>query len=333
MNHRFFSNKKIQLKVWVLHVLFFFLSIFLLCLNSADAQSVPQLVNYQGMLTDAGGQPLPTQEYNISFSIYTTATGGTAVWGPQIFDGNAGTGHGAKVPVVQGHFNVILGQVDTSDRSISEAFVSEETYLEITVNGGSPITPRQRILSTPYALNGVPAGMIGPYAGQNVPKGWLLCNGAAVNSQDYPALYAAIGTSWGNGSDDSDPNTDFNLPDLGGRFLRGVDSSAEQRDPDRDSRTASKPGGNTGNSVGSVQEDATKRPNEDFTTNTTGSHRHAILVNKTLGSQGSTTWAGSGSPWTSSVCSDAGNHSHTISGGGDNETRPINAYVNWIIKF
>ena len=117
------------------------------------AQSVPQLINYQGMLTDATGQPLATQEYNISFNIYITSTGGTAVWGPQIFDGSAGTGHGAKVPVVQGHFNVILGQVDTNNRSISEAFVSEETYLEITVNGGSPITPRQRILSAPYAIN------------------------------------------------------------------------------------------------------------------------------------------------------------------------------------
>ena len=28
----------------------------------------------------------------------------------------------------------------------------------------------------------------------------------------------------------------------------------------------------------------------------------------------------------------SGNHNHEVTGGGDRETRPINAYVNWIIR-
>ena len=64
------------------------------------AQSVPQLINYQGILKTT--QPLTT--IKLEFNIYNAATGGTKVWGPQIFN---------NVPVVQGKFNVILGSTDT----------------------------------------------------------------------------------------------------------------------------------------------------------------------------------------------------------------------------
>lgn len=56
-------------------------------------------------------------------------------------------------------------------------------------------------------------GFIIDYAGAVAPDGWLLCNGAAVSRTTYPALYAAIGTTWGVG----DGVTTFNLPDLRGR--------------------------------------------------------------------------------------------------------------------
>jgi len=65
------------------------------------------------------------------------------VWGPQVFD---------KVPIVYGNFNVILGPTDTANRSIETAFEHENTYLEITVDSDPAISPRQQILSAPYAL-------------------------------------------------------------------------------------------------------------------------------------------------------------------------------------
>ncbi|MCD4752998.1 MAG: tail fiber protein [Anaerolineaceae bacterium] len=294
------------------------------------------MINYQGMLTDAQGNPLETMEYKLSFSIFSGPTGGAAVWGPQVFDGGSNTGHGAKVPVVRGHFNVILGPKDTSNRDITNAFVTENAYLAITVGDGAPIAPRQRILSTPYAvraLHGVPAGTIIAFGGQGTPPGgWLHCARAAVSSEDYPALYAAIGTSWGNGSKDSDPRTDFNLPDLIGRFLRGRDYGWD-RDPDRGSRTASQAGGNTGDAIGSVQGDATKLPNNGFTADPAGNHKHA--VNNMPGGSYDHGDSGGGDHLGGLKTRDteyAGVHSHTISG-GDSETRPKNAYVNWFIKY
>ncbi len=47
------------------------------------AEPVPHLINYQGRLTGADGNPLATGDYTLSFKIYNQASGGMAVWGPQ----------------------------------------------------------------------------------------------------------------------------------------------------------------------------------------------------------------------------------------------------------
>jgi hypothetical protein len=128
--------------------------------QSETVPSIPQLINYQGMLTNAEGQPLETKEYKLSFSIFNQPTAGEAVWGPQIFDGRYGDGRGAKVPVVRGHFNVILGDKDINGRLIIEAFQSKDAYLEIIIENNSPISPRQQILSSPYAVQSEKANTV-----------------------------------------------------------------------------------------------------------------------------------------------------------------------------
>ncbi|MDD9911577.1 MAG: tail fiber protein [Alphaproteobacteria bacterium] len=66
----------------------------------------------------------------------------------------------------------------------------------------------------------VTAGCLLPYAGAVVPNGWLLCDGAEVSRTTYSALFAAIGTAYGNG----DGSTTFNLPDMRGRTIFGLDN-------------------------------------------------------------------------------------------------------------
>ena len=97
-------------------------------------------------------------------------------------------------------------------------------------------------------------GTIQPHAGGAAPEGYLVCDGTIVNIADYPKLFAVIGTSWGYGNNDG---LTFHLPDLRGRFLRGVDDAAG-RDPDAGARTPANAGGNSGDAVGSVQDDANK---------------------------------------------------------------------------
>src|SRR3954467_12625321 len=65
----------------------------------------------------------------------------------------------------------------------------------------------------------VPPGTIVAYGGDTAPPGWLICDGAKVSRVEYANLFAAIKINWGQGN-----NVDtFTLPDLRGRFLRGVD--------------------------------------------------------------------------------------------------------------
>ncbi len=64
-------------------------------------------------------------------------------------------------------------------------------------------------------------GAIVPFAGGDVPEGWLACDGSAVSRTGYAALFGTIGTTWGKG----DGSTTFNLPDLRGRFPLGSSGS------------------------------------------------------------------------------------------------------------
>jgi len=68
----------------------------------------------------------------------------------------------------------------------------------------------------------VPPGVIFGSARSTAPAGFLLCDGSAVSRTTYAALFAAISTTYGAGNG----STTFNVPDLRGRSLVGVDGAA-----------------------------------------------------------------------------------------------------------
>lgn len=63
----------------------------------------------------------------------------------------------------------------------------------------------------------LPVGAVFAFAANSEPAGCLLCNGAAVSRTTYADLFAAIGTTYGEG----DGSTTFNLPDLTDKFIQG----------------------------------------------------------------------------------------------------------------
>lgn len=65
---------------------------------------------------------------------------------------------------------------------------------------------------------GIKVGWGGTIA--SVPKGFLYCNGAAINRVQFANLFAAIGVIWGAG----DGSTTFNLPDCRNRVQMGADA-------------------------------------------------------------------------------------------------------------
>ena len=64
------------------------------------------------------------------------------------------------------------------------------------------------------------AGMILYTAASSAPTGFLKADGSVLNRVDYPDLFTAIGTFYGEG----DGQTTFKLPDLRGEWVRGWDN-------------------------------------------------------------------------------------------------------------
>jgi microcystin-dependent protein len=153
--------------------------------------------------------------------------------------------------------------------------------------------------------NNTPVGTIIAHGGDSAPSGFLLCDGSPISRTAYPNLFQSISTNWGWG----DNSTTFNVPDLRGTFLRGVDRG-RGFDPESSSRFQYFNGGNTGDQVGSNQLHAL------------ASHSHLHYTDSALNGS---------SPNTGSLIA-SGNNSPTSFTGGP-ETRPSNSYVNYFIKF
>lgn len=197
--------------------------------------------------------------------------------------------------------------------------------------------------ANPTLIGIVPPGAILPFAGTTPPAGYLLCDGAEVLETDYPRLFNAIGTAWGTSS-----SFTFRVPDLRGRFPRGVDGQAGN-DPNSSARIAIYPGGSVGNNVGSLQGDGRRGFSGSFsgTTSSAGSHRHDILTRQDDWDEDDGVDANAPG-WADDARSTLpaqnlketesdGAHVHSFSVNvtipGEAESRPTNVYVQYIIKF
>jgi microcystin-dependent protein len=147
-------------------------------------------------------------------------------------------------------------------------------------------------------------------------QGWLLCDGAEKNADEYKELYLAIGTAFGGNKDQNK----FTIPDLRGRFLRGADIGSG-KDVDAKLRLASSLGGNTGDKVGSLQEDAFQGHFHATTAIAGNTNNNGIAgINRRIPN-------GTGAIVKEAIKDDTHGNPRISS-----ETRPKNLAVNWIIK-
>ena len=173
-----------------------------------------------------------------------------------------------------------------------------------------------------------PVGSIVAFAGasDNIPDGWLECDGSILSKNEYDELYKVIGTAWGKDGSNSDK---FYLPDLRGRFLRGVDKTGIN-DEDSGNRRALYDG-NTGNTVGSYQEDAIR--------NIKGYFLISGTENLSIDTEGAFVWNGSiGGSFSSGHSVGAKvpkidfDASRCFPNNVGSDHRPKNAYVYYIIR-
>lgn len=164
--------------------------LFLALLAPAIAHAVPSTFTHQGALADASGAALDGS-YNLTFKLYTAASGGSAVWEETV-----------AANIVGGTYSVTLG----ATTPFGSALDSSELYLGISIDSGPELSPRQMVNSVPYAarasvaesisgglswdaIDGVPASLTD---GDSDTLASLGCSSGEVAVFD--------GSSWGCGS-------------------------------------------------------------------------------------------------------------------------------------
>lgn len=226
------------------------------------------------------------------------------------------------------------GNVMVGKKLRAEKFEGDGSSITVRVGEGD------NSLRIPEALAMlVPIGTIMAYVGdvtnQEIKnnleaQGWLVCDGSKKEtSAEYKDLYAVISGAFGGDA------KYFYLPDMRGRFLRGVDQGTG-RDPDAKNRMHPVSGKKVGGKVGSVQEDQIK--SHSHTVDDHG-HGHNISIGKLHHRayeeyQGSFAIpAGINKQWgvQKNLIKDE-KTGITLQNTGGSETRPQNIYVNWIIK-
>lgn len=123
-----------------LGIITLFVAVFMLAPKHTEAAINPQ-INFQGKLTNTDGTNVTNGTYSIVFSIYTVASGGSAVW----------TETQGSVTITDGIFQVALGSVTALPGSVN--FNSASLYLGIKVGADAEMTPRVQLTATPYAFN------------------------------------------------------------------------------------------------------------------------------------------------------------------------------------
>lgn len=105
----------------------------------AISAGVPNIVHFQGRLTDAAGAVVPDGPIQATFSIYAVASGGAPLW-------NSGI---QLITIAGGTFSYDLG----SNVVLPDLFGPDSNrYLGITVVGDPEMSPRTRFTSTPYVF-------------------------------------------------------------------------------------------------------------------------------------------------------------------------------------
>ena len=105
-------------------------------------------------------------------------------------------------------------------RRVPDAELGRGVAAGVAALDGTGKVPAAQLPPQPVPVLWKP-GDLKAHAGAAVEAGWLAADGRAVSRSVYGALYAAIGTGWGEG----DGATTFNLPDYSDRMILGASAT------------------------------------------------------------------------------------------------------------
>lgn len=196
----------------------------------------------------------------------------------------------------------------------------------------------------------LPPGVMMQYGGSSAPTGWLFCDGSAVSTTTYAALFAVLGTTFNTGGE---AGGTFRLPDMRGRAPIGVGTGS--------GLTARALGASGGNETHTLSTAETPSHTHSFSATSSGqsqSHTHDMTHSHNIGNQSGNSGSNAQSDWIAKgIVSNAFgvattlsqsatttgaasvDHTHTVSGttgsagsgGSHNNMQPF-LVVNFIIK-
>lgn len=219
----------------------------------------------------------------------------------------------------------IAGGVLSFGTDVTLAGITLGTPLPIAMGGHGGTTPSEALENLGLEL----LGNVFFFPLPTAPAGFLKANGAAVSRSTYAALFAKIGTAYGSGNG----STTFNVPDLRGYFIRGLDDGR---------------GVDAGRALNTIQGSSVESHAHSFsgTVVAGGSHTHTMFD---LSGQNSNNNNTNGRTFVSNVQevpnigaknTDAGgSHAHGYSGatggqsGGAGESRPRNLALLACVKY
>lgn len=288
-----------------------FLFILFLASQAGFAQTNPGIA-VQGIARDADKAALVDEPLTFIFEIQD-ASGGASYYKEDV---NIKTDPYGVFSHIIGTGNVLAGSGNFNEIPFSQNHM--KLVITVKYNGSDIVVSNAPFQYSPYAKsaeNGVPTGTIVAFAGAeaNVPVGWTLCDGRALNTV--------------NGSQNLISLIGGNAPDLRGMFLRGTGTSPVN--------------GQAGPALRATQQDTfeSHTHGHNISTASAGNHTHTYW-DRSINEAGSggdyADGDGTANQDPGRTTSTAGAHTHTINGGvlntGDAETRPVNYGINYIIK-
>ena len=158
--------------------------LILFCLAHTLYAAPPSIISYQGYLNDGAGKPVTTAT-NLTFSLYSTASGVGPVWTEN-----------RSVNPANGVYSIGLGEVTPLMVSFSRQY-----YLGTQVGTDPELRPLQMLMAVPYALHAgcFPGDMLNCYTGSPETLNVGLCKGGVRTC-------ATDGTGFGTCAGEFTPN-------------------------------------------------------------------------------------------------------------------------------
>ena len=187
---------------------------------------------------------------------------------------------GRRIKLVDGTGTTLYGTITTS------AYSSPNTTITIGWDSGSigSGTITSTMLGITSAVNtsaptNIPVGGVIIWTQSALPNGFLLADGSLVNKVDYPALFSALGNTYGTAT-----ATQFYLPNLADKFVIGKGSTYNTLGGTGGASSITPSGTNsaltfTGNAVTPTGTVSVTVNNHTLTTSEIPSHSHLMIHN------------------------------------------------------